>query len=85
MTAVRGPQQGDAAAGEDAFFDGGTGGVQGVLDAGLLLLHFALGRGADVDLGHAAGELGDPLVELLLVVVAGATCRARGGSGRCGP
>ncbi len=66
-----GPQQGDAAAGEDAFFDGRTGGVQGVFDAGLLLLHLALGRGADVDLGHAAGQLGQPLFELLAVVVAG--------------
>ena len=45
--------------------------MQGVFDAGLLLLHFALGRGADVDLGHAAGELGQPLFELLAVVVAG--------------
>jgi DNA-binding PadR family transcriptional regulator len=36
--------------------------VQGVLDAGLLLLHLDLGRGADVDLGHAAGELGEALL-----------------------
>jgi hypothetical protein len=45
--------------------------VQGVLDAGLLLFHLDLGRGADVDLGHAAGELGEALLELLAVVVAG--------------
>jgi hypothetical protein len=45
--------------------------VQGVLDAGLLLLHLALGRGADVDLGHAAGQLRQPLFELLAIVVAG--------------
>ena len=68
---VRGrPEQGDAAAGQDAFLEGRAGGVQGVLDAGLLLLHLALGRGADVDLGHAAGQLGEPLLELLAVVVA---------------
>ena len=66
-----GPQQGHAAAGQDAFFDGRAGGVQGVFDAGLLLLHFAFGRGADVDLGHAAGQLGQPLFELLAIVVAG--------------
>ena len=42
---LRGPQQGDAAAGEDAFLVGGAGGVHGVLDARLLLLHLALGRG----------------------------------------
>src|SRR6185295_4163116 len=68
---VAGSQQGDAAAGEDAFFDGCAGGVQGVFDAGLLLLHLALGRGADVDLGNATGQLGEALFELLAIVVAG--------------
>ena len=63
--------EGHAAAGEDAFFDGRAGGVHGVFDAGLLFLHLAFGRGADVDLGHAAGELGEALLELLAVVVAG--------------
>ena len=71
LTERAGPQQGDAAAGQNAFFDGRAGGVQGVFDAGLLFLHFAFGRGADVDLGHAAGELGQPLFELLAIVVAG--------------
>src|SRR5690606_40983585 len=63
-------QDGDAAAGEDALFDRRTAGVEGVFDAGLLLLHLDLGRRADVDLGHAAGELGEALLELLAVVVA---------------
>ena len=49
---------GHAAAGDDTFFDGCAGRMQGVLDAGLLLLHFGLGRGADIDDGHAADELG---------------------------
>ena len=63
--------EGDAAAGDDAFFDGRAGRVQGVFDAGLLFLHLGLGRGADVDDGHAAGELGQAFLELLAVVVAG--------------
>ena len=66
-----GADDGDAAAGEDAFFDRGAAGVQGVFDAGLLFLHRDFGRGADVDLGDAAGELGEALLELLAVVVAG--------------
>ncbi len=47
------------------------GGVQGVLDAELLLLHLGLGSSADLDDGHAAGELGKALLQLLLVVFAG--------------
>src|SRR5690606_15086219 len=66
-----GAEDGGAAAGEDARFDGRAAGVHGVFDAGLLLLHLGLGGGADVDLGHAAGELGEALLELLAVVVAG--------------
>ena len=64
-------EQRDAAAGDDAFLDRGAGGVERVLDAGLLLLHLGLGRGADVDDGDAAGELGQALLELLAVVVGG--------------
>ncbi len=63
-------EQGHAAAGQNAFFDRGTGGVQGVFDAGLLLLHVGFGPRADGDDRHAAGELGQPLLELLLVVLA---------------
>ena len=66
----RRPQQGHAAAGENAFLEGRACRVQGVFDAGLLLLHLALGRRADVDLGDAAGQLGQPLFQLLAVVVA---------------
>src|SRR4029453_5755428 len=39
-------------------------------DASLLLLHFELRRRADLDDGNAAGELRQPLLQLLLVVVA---------------
>ncbi len=40
-----------------------------VLDAGLLLLHLRLGRGADLDHRYSADELRQSLLELLLVVV----------------
>src|SRR5262249_52746513 len=71
LEALAGAEEGDAAAGKDAFLVGRPRSVHGVLDAGLLLLHLTLGGGADVDLGHAARQLGDPLGQLLLVVVAG--------------
>ena len=64
------PDQRGAAAGDDAFLDGGAGGVQGVFNQGLALFHLGLGGGPDVDLGDAAGELGEPLLQLLLVVLA---------------
>ena len=64
-------QQSDAAAGNDAFLDRRAGGVQSVLDAGLLFLHLGLGRGADLDDRHAAGQLRQPLLQLLAVVVRG--------------
>jgi hypothetical protein len=60
-----------AAAGDDAFLNGGAGGVQSVLDAELLVLHLGLGGSADLDDGHAAGQLGKALLELFLVVVGG--------------
>ncbi len=63
-------QQGHAAAGQDAFLDRRAGGVQGVLDAGLLLLHVGFGLGTDRDDRHAAGQLGQPLLQLLAIVVA---------------
>src|SRR6187431_3302728 len=61
--------QRDAAARDHAFFNGGTGRVQRVFDAGLLLFHFDLGGSANLDHGNATGELGNTLLELLLVVV----------------
>src|SRR5262249_784557 len=59
------------AAGQDAFLVGGASGVHGIFHTGLLLLHLGFGSSADVDLGHAPRELGDPLAQLLLVVVTG--------------
>ena len=64
-------QQSHTTTRQDALFDSRTRGVQGVFNASLLLLHLAFGGGTDVDLCHAAGELCQPLFELLTVVVAG--------------
>ena len=61
-------QQRHAAAGDDAFFQRGLRGRLGVFEQRLALLHFGFGRGADVDLRHAAGQLGQPLLQLLAVV-----------------
>ena len=45
--------------------------MQSVVDAVLLLLHLDFRSSAHVEHSHAAGELGQTLLELLLVVVAG--------------
>ena len=45
--------------------------MQGVFDAGFLFLHLGLGRGADIDDGHAAGQLGQAFLQFLAVVVGG--------------
>ena len=66
-----GAQQRDAAARQDAFLDRGAGRVHRVVDAILALLHLDLGRAADADHRDAARELGQPLLQLLAVVVGG--------------
>ncbi len=66
-----GANQGHAAAGDDAFLDCRAGCVQSVLNASLLLLQFGLGCSAHLDDGNATHQLGQPLLELLLVVVRG--------------
>src|SRR5262245_65689987 len=66
-----GAQQRDAAARHDALFDGSAGGVERVLDPVLLLLDLDLGGAADADHRDAARELGEPLLQLLTVVVRG--------------
>ena len=60
-----------AAARDDAFLDRGAGCAQRILDAVLLLLELGLGGGADFDDRNAAGELGQPLLQLLAIVVGG--------------
>ena len=62
-------QQRHAAAGHDALLEGGPGGLQRVLDAVLLLLHLGLGGSADLDHRDAAGQLRQPLLQLLAVEV----------------
>ena len=66
-----GVDQRHAAAGDDALLDRRAGRGQRVLDAVLLLLQLGLGRRADLDHRHAAGQLGQPLLQLLAVEVAG--------------
>src|SRR3546814_20304804 len=60
-----------AAAGDDAFFNGRTGGVQRVVDAVLAFLHFNFSRAANLDHCNAASKLGKTLLELFTVVIAG--------------
>src|SRR5262249_49006850 len=55
----------------DAFLHRGAGCVHRVIDEVLALLHFGFGRPTDADHSHAAGELGQPLLQLLAVVVRG--------------
>ena len=64
-----GSQQCHTAAGDDALFDSRLGGVHGILDASLLLLHLALGGSANLDDGHTTDELGQALLQLLAIVV----------------
>ncbi len=63
--------QRNTAAGHDALFDGRLGRVHRVFDPRLLLLHLGLGGCTDLDDGHAADELREPLLQLLTVVVGG--------------
>ena len=65
----RGVGQRDAAAGQQSLLDGGLGVADGVLDAVLALLELDLGGRADLDDRDAAGQLGQPLLQLLPVVV----------------
>src|SRR6056297_2740430 len=66
-----GTQECGAATGDDTFLDRRTGGVEGIVDAVLLLLHLDLGGAADADHCNAARELGQALLELFTVVVRG--------------
>src|SRR2546423_1807788 len=60
-----------ATARNDPLFHSCTRSMQSIFDSCLLFLHLALGRRTDVDHRNTAGELGQPLLELLLVVIGG--------------
>jgi hypothetical protein len=62
-------QQRDTTTGDDALLDGSLRVADGVLDAVLALLELDLGGRADLDDRDAAGQLGQPLLQLLAVVV----------------
>src|SRR5207245_5235568 len=64
-----GPQEGDSTARNDTFFNSSTGCMHRVFDARLLLLHFRLGRRADLDDRHTADQLRQPLLQLFAIVV----------------
>jgi hypothetical protein len=64
-------QQRDAAARQDPFLDRGPGCMHRVIDTILALLDLDLGRTADPDHRDAAGELRQPRLQLLAVVVGG--------------
>jgi len=64
-----GVDQSHAAACDDALLDSSAGSLQGVLDAGLLLLELGLGGSAHLQHGHAAGQLCQTLLELVAVEV----------------
>ena len=49
--------------------------MQGVVEAVFLLFHLDLRSGADIDDGHAAGQLGEALLKLLLLAVNLPRCR----------
>src|SRR5215210_5949310 len=62
-------QEHDATARHDALLEGRAGRRECVLHAMLLLLELRLGSSADLDDGHATGQLGETLLELLPVEV----------------
>src|SRR4029077_3970104 len=71
LEVLGGAEQGDAAAGQNAFFYSRAGRMHRVINTILALLHLDLGGAADADHRNAASELGQPLLQLLTVVVRG--------------
>ena len=59
----------DATTGDDALFNGRLGVADGILNAMLALLELNLSCCADLDHRDAASQLGQPLLQLLAVVV----------------
>ena len=65
------PDQGHAAAGDDAFFNCSAGSVQRIFAASLLFLHLDFGGCANLDHGNTACQLGNAFLQFFAVVVAG--------------
>src|SRR5207245_3322020 len=63
------PHERDTAARHDALLDRGAGGVQRVLDPGLLLLPLGLGGRAAIDHREADRQLREPLLPFHLLVI----------------
>merc|ERR1719204_1131051 len=62
-------QQSNTTAGNNALLNSGPGGVQGVGDPVLLLVHLDLRGAADLEDSHTTGKPGHPLLDLLLLVL----------------
>ena len=62
----------NTAAGDDAFFGSGLGGVEGIVDEVLAFLHLGFGgQHPRFDDGDAAGEFGETFLQLFAIVIAG--------------
>jgi len=68
---VRRFQESDTTSREDTFLDGGTGSIEGVVIAVLLLTDFDLGSSTDFDDSDTAAKLGKALLQLALVELRG--------------
>ena len=61
----------ETAAGHNSLGHRGLGGTDGVVERFLLRLHLRFGRSPDADHRNAAGQLGEPFLELFAIIVAG--------------
>ena len=66
-----GIEQRRAAARNNAFFHRSAGGVQGIINAVLAFLHFDFGAATNLQNSHTASQLGQTLLQLLTVIIAG--------------
>ena len=64
-----GPNQGDATAGNNPFRQSRRSRALGIIQQVLAFLHFGFGCRAHTDLSHATSQLGQPLLQLLAVVI----------------
>ena len=62
-------QQGTTAAGDDSLLHGGAGGIEGILNPQLAVFELGFRGSPHLDHRHATGQLGDPLLQLLAVVI----------------